>query len=248
MLRSRLLAWLSGARERVGFDSREPGRFLMSRIVSKGPESKHMSSEYRHLMTELGLHPGAFAPSIATAPKDRQAAQDLLREIGDDFVVFAPFTTRPQKHWVEERWGELARRIYERFGLPVVILGGPGDAKASGRIREGGAGKIFDLCGKTTIGQAAALVERSTLVIGVDTGLTHLGTAFDRPTVALFGATCPYLQTASPKTRVLYEQQPCSPCRRNPICNGEFPCMARHSVESVLAAAERSLTAERGAS
>ncbi len=142
LLRSRLLAWLSGARERIGFASREPGRFLMSRIVSKGPESKHMSSEYRHLMTELGLHPGAFAPSIATAPKDRQAAQDLLREIGDDFVVFAPFTTRPQKHWVEKRWGELARRIYERFGLPVVILGGPGDAKASGRIRSNTGGAL----------------------------------------------------------------------------------------------------------
>ena len=245
LLRSRLLAWLSGARERIGFASREPGRFLMSRIVSKGPESKHMSSEYRHLMTELGLHPGAFAPSIATALKDRQTAQDLNREIGAEFVVFAPFTTRPQKHWFEERWAELARKIDERFGLPVVILGGPGDAEAGRRIRERAAGKISDFCGKTTIGQAAALVERSTLVIGVDTGLTHLGTAFERPTIALFGATCPYLQTASSKTRVLYEKQPCSPCRRNPVCNGEFPCMARHSVESVLAAAESFLIAER---
>lgn len=246
LLRSRLLAWLSGARERVGFDSREPGRFLMSRIVSKGPQSTRMSSEYCHLMGELGLNPGEFRPSIVVAPEDRQVARDLLQGVGSDFVLIAPFTTRPQKHWFEERWGLLVKQIEGRFGLPVVIAGGPGDEEASRRIRVNAQGRIFDFTGKTSLGQAAAMIERSALVIGVDTGLTHLGTAFSRPTVALFGSTCPYLETASPLTQVLYENLPCAPCRRKPTCNGEFHCMQALTVEKVVAAAENLLGNIRG--
>jgi len=82
--------------------------------------------------------------------------------------------------------------------------------------------------------QSAAVIKNAALMIGVDTGLTHMGTAFMRPTVALFGSTCPYLITASPATRVLYHPFPCSPCRRSPTCSGEFPCMADITVAEVM--------------
>ena len=48
-LRSRILARLSGAAERVGFESKEPGRWLMTKTVSKGPESTRISSDYQWL-------------------------------------------------------------------------------------------------------------------------------------------------------------------------------------------------------
>ena len=40
--------------------------------------------------------------------------------------------------------------------------------------------------------ESAALVSRASLVIGVDTGLSHMGWAFSVPVIALFGSTCPY--------------------------------------------------------
>ena len=236
LLRSRLLAWLSGARERVGFESREPGRFFLTRVVSRGSGDKRMSSEYFNLMEALDLSPGDFRPEVALSDSYREEAARILRGVGiaGKYAVICPFTTRPQKHWFEERWAALALEIETRFGFPVVVLGGPGDAEGSRRIQSLTGGKAHALAGKSTLGQSAAFVASCELLVGVDTGLTHMGTAFSRPTVALFGATCPYLTTSSPRTRVLYDRQSCSPCRRNPTCEGEFTCMKAITVGQVL--------------
>ena len=40
--------------------------------------------------------------------------------------------------------------------------------------------------------ESVALVSRASLVIGVDTGLSHMGWASSVPVIALFGSTCPY--------------------------------------------------------
>ena len=42
------------------------------------------------------------------------------------YAVLAPFTTRPQKHWFDERWSELAQALHAQ-GVATVILGGPAD-------------------------------------------------------------------------------------------------------------------------
>ncbi|MFZ0131119.1 MAG: glycosyltransferase family 9 protein [Desulfobacterales bacterium] len=238
LLRSRLLARLSGATARIGFASKEPGRHLMTRIVSRGPRSKEMSSEYRHLMLVLGLEPGPFVPEIVLSPADSDAARQIRagRSLTGGYAVLCPFTTRPQKHWIEARWAETAAGLATQFGLAVALLGGPLDAAAARRIAGRAGVGITDLTGQTTLGQAAALVEQAALVIGVDTGLTHLGTAFKRPTIALFGATCPYLHTANLKTVVVYNRLTCSPCKRKPTCAGRYDCMKAIGPADVLRA------------
>jgi len=93
---------------------------------------------------------------------------------------------------------------------------------------------LINLAGKTSLLEAIAIIDSSTAVIGVDTGLTHIGIAKDKPTVALFGSTRPYLNPDSDKARVIYEDMSCAPCRRNPTCNGQFTCMRNLTAEKVL--------------
>jgi len=239
LLRTRLFAWLSGARERVGFVSREPGQFLMTRLLAKGAGSRLMGSEYFYLLQQLGVTTTHLRQRIDLAPASTAAAAECLTSVGVSagYVVFAPFTTRPQKHWFDQRWIELAQATTLQFGLPVVWLGGPADRQHAERLASAGGG--IPLAGTTSLAVSAALVAGASLVIGVDTGLTHLGSAFDVPTVALFGATCPYSSTCSERTIVLYHPLPCSPCRRSPSCEGRFDCMQALTVAEVMQAAER---------
>jgi heptosyltransferase-1 len=248
LVKSRFLLWLSGARKTIGFLSKEPGAFLLDRKVNKEKDNPAMSSEYRQMIVALGLDPGLFVPQIVVGPEDRTIVQQLLASLdaGSDYFVFAPFTTRPQKHWFDERWALLAGELVDKFGKPVIILGGPGDAERGEEIaRQSGRVQVCCLCGRTTLGQSAAIIEGAALLIGVDTGLTHMGTAFSLPTLALFGATCPYQTTASPRTRVLYDAPSCSPCRRKPTCHGQFDCMRALTVEKIVAAATTLLEEER---
>jgi heptosyltransferase-1 len=239
LLKSGLLTRMSGARERIGLGSREGSGYLMTRVIPRGGEIKRISSEYLYLAETLGLPTDGFPMAIHYAPEDAEFAEDLIARKGLDsgFAVFCPFTTRPQKHWVEPRWAQLAHRLLAERSLPAVLLGGPTERAAAGRICDLAAAKPTDLAGRTTLLQAAALIDRAALLVGVDTGLSHMGIAFGRPSLLLFGSTCPYLDTTRANARVLYHRMDCSPCKRNPTCDGAFTCMKSIEVDEILASA-----------
>lgn len=240
LLKSGIWARLSGGRRRIGLGSREGSGLLMTEVLDRRVDSPKIGKEYRKLAEFLGAPPDAFRLDIAVSAESRAAARELLRAEGvaGDYAVIAPFTTRPQKHWFDERWAELARALAAQRGWPVVMLGGPGDRERAEAIAGLAGGGLVNLAGRTRLNQCAAVIEGAKLLVGVDTGLTHLGIALGVPTLALFGSTRPYLDTGRPDARVLYEPLDCSPCRRRPTCGGSFDCMRRHTAASVLAAIE----------
>lgn len=234
LLRTRLLALLSGAPQRIGFVSREPGQFLMTRLIQNGDNTHQIGSEYFYLLEQLGVHTTELKQSIHLDPASHTAASAQLATAGisGSYVVFAPFTTRPQKHWFEQQWIELAHEVSHLLSLPIVWLGGPDDRKAAESLAHTGGG--VSLAGKTDLSTSATIISKAALMIGVDTGLTHMGTASLIPTIALFGSTCPYTATRNPHTIVLYHRLSCSPCRRTPTCNGKHDCMQAITVAEVL--------------
>jgi heptosyltransferase-1 len=236
LLKSAVWARWSGAPTRIGLGSREGSGRLMTRVVGTPSNDKHLGAEYRHLLRVLGFEKANFPMDIALNPEDRAFAQAFLKREGlqQGYAVLCPFTTRPQKHWVEIRWPALARRLQQELALPVVILGGPGDVEAARRLVCHDPTPFINMTGKTTLREAAALIAQASLLIGVDTALSHMGTAFLVPTVILFGSTCPYLETDSDNTVVVYRGLACSPCKRRPRCGGSFDCMGQISVDEVM--------------
>jgi lipopolysaccharide heptosyltransferase I len=248
LLKSGVVAWLSGAPRRIGLGSREGSHLLMTEVIPKGGVMEWISSEYRHLAEELGLPAGDFVPTLHADPAAEASALALLAREGlspGGYAVLAPFTTRPQKHWFEDAWQALAPQVRSQLGLTPVMLGGPADRPAAARIATPETG-IVDLTGATGLAEAAALVKHAGLVLGVDTGLTHMGIAFARPTVAIFGSTRPYLDTGRPNARVIWLGLPCSPCRRHPTCGGAFTCLREITAERVVDEA-RAAMATQGA-
>ncbi len=250
LLKSALWSWLSGAPRRISLIGREGSHRLATERVQPPPDAgaRRLGAEYRHLAHYLGAPDGAFQPDLAVGAAARRSARAKLAAAGlgsatgdalPRFVALCPFTTRPQKHWFEDRWQALAQRCLAA-GLRPVLLGGPGDRESAARIAAGVPG-LIDLAGALALDETVAAVDDAALLIGVDTGLTHMGSARQRPTVALFGSTCPYLDAGTPRTAVLYEQLACSPCRRRPTCGGRFDCMRAFEVERVFAEAERVL-------
>ena len=150
LLKSALPARLCGAAERIGLGSREGGGLLMTRVVGRGPNSHEISSEYRHLAERLGWPTDGFRQRVYPGVEAEQEAAALLSRYGLDngYAVLCPFTTRPQKHWVEQRWALLAEQMLERFSLPSVMLGGPGDVDAARSIATGCPDAMVNLVGK----------------------------------------------------------------------------------------------------
>lgn len=246
LLRSGLLAFLSGAPVRIGLAPREGSRLLMTKVVEWGGDARRIASEYLHLAEVLGLGAGPFALEIPRGEAELAMADRVVREAGLDngFVAACPFTTRFHKHWFEDRWAALIGQIRERTGLGVVLLGGPADRAAADRILGGVAGSpahhapLVDLVGGTTLGEAAAVVSRCTVLVGVDTGLSHMAHAYGRPAVLVFGSHTPYTIPPGPEAVILHSGRPCSPCRGRLVCDGRIDCMDDIAVAQVLAAVE----------
>jgi heptosyltransferase-1 len=219
LLKSAFLARLTSAPQRIGFDSKEPTGWLLTQRLPKdlGPR---IGSEYLGMARALALDVGTFDMDIALTDADRQFAVDIAE--GREFFVLAPFTTRPQKHWPETHWRDLVLTLSNQ-GKRILVLGGPADTEAAERLIADSSAQSF--AGRASLTQSAALVSAASGLIGVDTGLTHMGIAFNTPTVALFGSTCPYTDATRSNAEVIYHGLECSPCRRNPTCDGRFDCM-----------------------
>lgn len=236
LMKSGVLARLTGAPTRIGLGSKEGSGLLMTRVVSRKVDSHLPGKEYRALCRALGLDVTPYVLNVTVPESEAAAAAGLLARMGVNgpYAVFAPFTTRPQKHWFDDRWIDLSGRLRGLTGLPVIMLGGPADKEHAKAIATDLSGGIVDLTGRTNLLAAAAIIRGARLMVGVDTGLTHLGLAMGTPTLALFGSTRPYLDPVNPHARVLYEAMECSPCRRRPTCGGAFTCMRLHSVDKVM--------------
>ena len=228
LFKSAFLAWLSRGKQRVGFKSKEPnGMFLHKRLEKV--LSDRISSEYLALAEALEWDTQDFNLTLGLSSSDETRAMDIGG--GEDYIVVAPFTTRPQKHWTVAHWRDLIQRLIDR-GYRVGCLGGPGDRKEADELLDGLL--VDNWVGTFPLGVSAALVKYARAIVGVDTGLTHMGIASGIPTVALFGSTCPYTETHRDRVRVIYHDLECAPCSRRPTCSGRYDCMTGIQVDEVL--------------
>lgn len=238
LLKSAVMGWLTGAPQRLALDSGEPTRGLITRRLRK-PSSDRIGSEYLAFAEWAGLTPADFAMDVALDEHCR-SVRDAEQARGA-YAVICAFTTRPQKHWRNDGWREVAMDLSAR-GLRVLLLGGPGDVAAAADIIEGSG--IESRVGSLKLDETAAVIAGASALVGVDTGLTHMGIAYGVPTVALFGSTCPYRRTTRANAQVIYHDLLCAPCRRNPTCEGRFDCLMDISPAEVSATLDTVLAAD----
>lgn len=240
LLKSGVWAWFSKASRRVSLEGREGSRWLMTETVHD-PETQggRICRDYKVLSDHLELPEDVFAMSLHPDPTEVQAARAKIKATDPDRVpiCFFPFTTRPQKHWFDERWAELADAVYRQGPYSIWVLGGPGDSAQAEAIAAVASVPVNLIVGpQTHLQEKLAIVSQAQASVGVDTGLTHMSYGLHRPTVALFGSTCPYEHTDPVPGVVLFDNLHCAPCHRHPTCNGRFDCMRGLTVDRVRAA------------
>jgi ADP-heptose:LPS heptosyltransferase len=241
--RSAVLAWLSRAPLRVGWE-----KFAVNSLrrrawnVRSGAIVRELHTVDFHRALVHAAFPGA--PDPGDCGHLRSAVGPELPELPSRYVLFHPGTAREEKFWLAEHWGAMLERVGGTLGWPVVVTGGrdPREEQAVRAMRATGVA-FTDLSGRLNLRQLAAVVQGCRLAVTVDTGVMHLAAAWGRPQVALFGPTNPWHW--APRhglARVL--QGPDGEGRRSPKQSGE--AMAALSVERVCGAVDDLLRREDG--
>ncbi|MES2201537.1 MAG: glycosyltransferase family 9 protein, partial [candidate division FCPU426 bacterium] len=90
----------------------------------------------------------------------------------------------------------------------------------------------------------AACLADSALVVANDSGPLHIAAALARPSVGLYGPVDPvWSRPLGGRSRVLYSDEPCSPCYARSCPLGHHHCMEHILPDQVLAAAMDGLKA-----
>ena len=143
----------------------------------------------------------------------------------------------PARRWPARHWAGLVSLLVEaQPSLQPVLLGAGGDRDFATEVAALSGGSARNLCGVLPLADTIALVAQAEAVVAHDCGLMHVAAAFSRPMVAVFGPTDPrYAPPRSPRARVTWLHQECSPCGQ-PVCPlGHGQCLAGVRPEAVFA-------------
>jgi heptosyltransferase I len=105
------------------------------------------------------------------------------------YVVFLHATSHPSKLWSEANWVELGSRYAAAGCRAILPWGSSPEHERARRIAAAVPGAI--VAERMELDAIAAMLARAVAVVGVDTGLTHLAAALDRPVIGIYGMTSP---------------------------------------------------------
>ncbi|HJW09948.1 MAG TPA: glycosyltransferase family 9 protein [Holophagaceae bacterium] len=223
-LRPALAAFLARVPERIGVDESLAGPF---NTVSgpfwdaEGPFLQRYHAVLKKAFPQAGPMPFAdFDPGLAI---NRPAAP---------YLCLMPGSTWPSKAWPVAHFRSLALKAQSE-GFAVVILGTPNEASICAEVA---GSEALDLCGRTSLKEAAAWLRGASVALGNDSGLSHLAAACSTPTLALFGSTDPGGSTPwGPRARARSERHglTCAPCFKRECFVEGHPCLDRISPEAV---------------
>ena len=236
---SALLAWLSGARRRVGIHNyfgEGPYRgHLMTHPIKFNPHL-HISQMFQS-MAEAALLPEGVLQRLEYTPaptspisdrfvptaEEQSAVEALLRDCGfanGERIVLLNTNISdreliPLRKWDEANYAEVGRRILAEFPDVRILLTGSGKERepVEQLARAINSPRCQPVAGRTTLRELFTLYSRSWLMITNDSGPAHFATLTDMAIIVLFGPESPQLWTPlGKKVRVIYRGLACSPC------------------------------------
>jgi predicted lipopolysaccharide heptosyltransferase III len=254
--RSAIMAGLSGATVKIGFNDEHRWRGLLyTSVIRARPTVVHRVEHDLEAVRALGIEPKVGLPVLHTSPEDDEAAARLLEEVevsgttvdgGRPTVMMQPGARYWFKAWPAERFAELADRLAGMFDCRILIGGDARDRDVAETIRRLARSGPVVLAGRTSLLQYAAILKRCALFIGNDNGPMHMAAALGTPVVALFGPSNPAeWGPRGDRVQVLYKGLDCRRCFHPDCDRGEESCMKLISVDEVFTAAQRFLSSGR---
>lgn len=99
------------------------------------------------------------------------------------YGVLVPNASRPEKLWPDADWQAVGAALHERGLRPVVLWGSPAEHDMAQRIAQGCGAEVP---GFLKVDEAARLLAGASVVVGLDTGFSHLAAALGRPVVGIY--------------------------------------------------------------
>jgi heptosyltransferase I len=189
-----LVTWLCRAPVKLGFDvarARDANWLFTTHRIPAHAE-QHVQDQYFEFLDALGVPHGEPRWHLAPSTAERAVALGLLGPLDGPLVGLVVGSSKAEKNWAPERYGEVVDALARDMGARCVLLGGttPIERDAAARIAAAAARPPIDTLGRglrTLLG----LLDLCDVVISPDTGPLHMAVAMNVPVVGLYGYNNP---------------------------------------------------------
>lgn len=205
-------------------------KWLLVRFGWNTLPSVHIVDRYMDTVKHLGVIGDGKGLDFFLKDEDVDFVKRNIEPIGGPgYLCVALGAAHPTKQIPADK----LRQFISNANRPVVLVGGPDESKLgeSLAVLDG----VVNMAGKATIGQSAAIIAASTMVVTPDTGMMHIAAAFHRPMISVWGNTIPefgmyayYGDDDVIDRRAEVAGLPCRPCSKigfQECPKGHFKCM-----------------------
>ncbi|MDO3379584.1 glycosyltransferase family 9 protein [Geoalkalibacter halelectricus] len=208
--------------------------------------------QFRQTLAAGGIQTSTPRPVLQIPQENLERAAQMLKQHGLSPQGFAALIPGCQaaghlKRWGTENYVALARKLHEATLEKIVLVGGKDEIKDCAEIEAACGDWVVNLCGKTEIFDLVPIFEQAKVIIGNDTGPTHLASCTERPIVVICGPTDPRrVKPAGDNVRAIQADLPCINCYQKE-CD-HHSCMKAITPEMVFEMVKPELENNRGES
>jgi ADP-heptose:LPS heptosyltransferase len=247
--RDRLFFWAAGVRQIVGLPGAEELKHRFD------PETGLFESEASRLSRSIAALGDARIGELESwdlglTAAEREAAAAALGALGQGpMIVCGPGTKMQAKDWGQENWRLLLARLATEYPMhSLALIGAKEEAGIADHAAQDWTGPKVNLCGLLTPREAAAVLARSDLFLGPDSGPMHLAASVGVPCAIAFSAAgLPGVwYPAGRQHQIVYHRTSCHGCKLETCVVEARRCLTSITVEEMAAAASRAMTGQAG--
>jgi lipopolysaccharide heptosyltransferase II len=205
-----------------------------------GERVRHEVRRQLDLVAAIGARPDDERLSFRVSAEDRLRGTMKLAEAGIDpqrpCLVVHPGATASSRRYAPDRFGRAAARVAELCNCSVAVTGDASEAGLAESVCREAGGAARSVAGALSLGEFAAVLARSALLVSSNTGAVHIAAAVGTPVVDLYALTNPQHTPWLVPHRVLSRDVPCRNCFQSVCPHGDSRCLDV-PVDDVVAAA-----------
>lgn len=235
-LSSAFLAWLIGAKNRIGYNTEGRGLLLTSRV--EWNPKRHEVQSTLDVLRAVGI---VADDDFLEAWPGEEEIQSVLQKVPSlvrrkaPRVVFHAAAAHPDKMYPLEHWAKVVTEVVARTGAIPFFTGSAQDIPIYEEItrQTGIEGEV--VAGKLELRETMALFSKMDLAICTDSGPAHLAAAAGIPVITLFGPTDPGRWAPPGKNSIaLFDDKlSCRPCNYKKTCANR-ECLTELSPGAVV--------------
>jgi heptosyltransferase-2 len=240
-LRTAVIAFLSGAKQRVGYASY--GREVFFNVEApRIKANKHFVDLTLGILSPLGIRAENRAPELFLTDGEKQWARNWLKEKGawgKPLVGIHPGGYYESQRWPPENFADLIGQLQGDGKLDLIIFGGPGEEDLTREICSMLTREVL-ASPEDDIRRFAALLSCCSLFVCNNSGPLHIATGLGIPTVSMMGPTVRdrWMPTGDIHKVLRIDELPCIGCNLGHCSTKTHDCMRLITPSMVLEAAE----------